>query len=175
MRSCLWSPLGDCNKAPGECTHEPGGSPKSIALFPSTVDNESVACVDRPSPLTCEGRTMLATITAALLFSAPPVPEPARADKDAPAAKLELFAKDSWYKDQKGDEKEFVGMLSKLPEASKPVGFARVNLFRLTMGDPAKKAIREVYVGDHPEFFTPYIGKKIKLIGKAVDMEVEGQ
>jgi PrcB C-terminal len=118
---------------------------------------------------------MLATLTAALLLGAPPIPEPVRADKDAPAGILELFAKESWYKDQKGDETEFVGVLSKIPNSPKPVSFGRINPFRLTMSGEGKKAVREVYAASHPDYFAPYVGKRIKLIGKAVDMEVEGQ
>src|SRR4051812_33689794 len=102
---------------------------------------------------------MFMTFTAALLLSAPVVPVPTTADGDAPAAALELFAAASWYKDQKGDEKEFVGVLSKTPQPAKSVGFSRVNPFRLAMGEGLKPVVREVYVGDRPDYFTPYVGK----------------
>ena len=120
---------------------------------------------------------MLATLTAALLLAAPPTtPAAAPTDKDAPAVKLELFAGEGWYKDQKGDEKDFVGVLAKTGEPPRGVvGFGRTNPYRLTMADNGKQVVREVYVGAHPELLAPYVGKKIKLIGKAVDMEVEGQ
>ncbi len=120
---------------------------------------------------------MLATLTAALLLGAPPAPEPAAANKDAPPAKLQLFADDSWYKNQKGEEKDFVGVLSRAPTA--PGGAAalgRFNPYRLTMtDDKGKQSEREIYAGAHPELLAPYVGRKIKLIGKAVDTEVEGK
>ena len=96
---------------------------------------------------------MLATLTAALLLGAPPAPEPAAANKDAPPAKLQLFADDSWYKNQKGEEKDFVGVLSRAPTA--PGGAAalgRFNPYRLTMtDDKGKQSEREIYAGAHPE------------------------
>ena len=121
---------------------------------------------------------MLATLTAALLLAAPPaVP----ADKDAPAAKVELFGGEGWYKNQKGEEREFVGVLSKAPEPTGgAVGIGRFNLYRLTMHlltmkGEGKSVVREVYAGGHPELLAPYVGKKVKLIGKAVDTAVEGR
>ena len=116
---------------------------------------------------------MLATLTAALLFAAPPA---AAGDNDAPPAKRELFAGETWYKDQKADEKDFVGTLSKAPERpGGTVGFGRFNAYRLTMNDNGKPAVREVYAGAHPELLAPYVSKKVKLTGKAVDTEVEGK
>ncbi len=120
---------------------------------------------------------MLMTLTAALLLGAPPAPEPAAADKDAPPAKLQLFADESWYKDQKGEEKDFVGLLSRAPaRPGGAVGVGRFNPYRITMtDDKGKQSEREVYAGAHPELLAPYLGHKIKLIGKAVDTEVEGK
>jgi hypothetical protein len=89
-----------------------------------------------------------------------------------PAAKLELFAKEDWYKDQKGKEEEFTGVLEKVKAPE--VGFGRFNAYRLVMGEGDKKMTREVYVGNKKDILDAYIGKKIKLTGKAVDMEVEG-
>ena len=120
---------------------------------------------------------MLATLTAALLLAAPPAaPSAAPADKDAPPAKAELFGGEGWYKNQKGDEREFVGVLSKTPEPpGGTVGIGRFNLYRLTMKDDGKSVVREVYAGGHPELLAPYVGTKVKLIGKAVDTAVEGR
>jgi hypothetical protein len=86
-----------------------------------------------------------------------------------PPAKLELFAAEDWYRGQKGKEEEFVGVLERVKEGG--VGFGRFNPYRLRM----EKEVREVYVGGKTEVLAPYVGKKVKLIGKAVDMEVEGQ
>jgi hypothetical protein len=86
-----------------------------------------------------------------------------------PPAKMELFAREGWYKEQKGDEKDFVGTLERVkgPE----IGFGRFNPYRLKMN----RDTREVYVGGKPDVLAPYVGKTVKLTGKAVDMEVEGR
>src|ERR1019366_3912928 len=119
---------------------------------------------------------MLATLTAALLLGAPPAVEPARADRDAPPPKLALFADEGWYKNRKVDEQDFVGVLSKAPERrGGTIGIGRFNLYRLTMNHNGKQTEREVYAGSHPDYLAPYVGKRIKLIGKAVDTEVEGK
>lgn len=94
---------------------------------------------------------------------------------DAPAkapAKLELFAKEDWYRGQEGNEQDFVGVLRKTGRGKGVVGFGRFNPYRLEM---AAGKVREVYVGGKPEILTPYVGKKVKLTGKPVDMEVEGR
>jgi PrcB C-terminal len=119
---------------------------------------------------------MLATLTAALLFAAPPVVEPAQANKEAPPAKLALFADESWYKNRKVDEQDFVGVLSRVPERTGgTIGVGRFNPYRLTMNNKGKQTEREVYAGAHPEYLAPYVGKRIKLIGKPVETEVEGK
>jgi hypothetical protein len=84
-------------------------------------------------------------------------------------AEKELFAKESWYKDRPEKEQEFAGVLKRVQRKG-DFGFARFNPFRLEMKDSA----REVHVGDHKEVLLPYVGQRLKLIGKAVDMEVEG-
>jgi hypothetical protein len=86
-----------------------------------------------------------------------------------PPAKLELFAAEDWYRGQKGKEEEFVGVLERVKGGG--VGFGRFNPYHLRM----EKDVREVYVGGKPDLLAPYVGRKVKLIGKAVDMEVEGQ
>jgi hypothetical protein len=117
---------------------------------------------------------MFSSLFALLLISAPGFAEKP-AEKELPAKK-DLFAQEAWYKDQKGKEEEFVGVLER---AAKPgdgvVGFGRMNPYRLVMGESDKKSVREVYVGSKPDLLAPYVGKKIKLIGKAVDIEVEGR
>src|SRR5436190_18672153 len=85
---------------------------------------------------------------------------------------VELFAKEEWYKNTKGEVQNFVGILRKSERGKGIVGFGRTNPFRLEMDG---NKIREVYVGGKPNLLDPYIGKKVKLIGKAVDMEVEGR
>ena len=90
---------------------------------------------------------------------------------DPPASK-ELFAKESWYKEQKGKEETFIGVLQHSPRAKDAVGFARYNAFRLEMGD---KKYRDVYVASNEAALKPYVGYTVRFTGKAVDMEVEGK
>lgn len=90
---------------------------------------------------------------------------------DPPASK-ELFAKEAWYKDQKGKEQTFIGVLQYTPRPKDAVGFGRYNAYRLEMGD---KKYREVYVGANEAILKPYVGYQVKFTGKAVDMEVEGK
>jgi hypothetical protein len=118
---------------------------------------------------------MLTTITAALLLAAPPAAEPVRADKDAPPAKLALFGDESWYKSHKADEQDFVGVLSRVNEPKGANSIGRFNPYRLTMNKNGKQTEREVYAGAHPEYLAPYVGKRIKLIGKAIETEVNGK
>jgi hypothetical protein len=112
---------------------------------------------------------MLTTFLTATLLA------PLAADKTEPPAKLELFAAEKWYRDQKGKEEEFVGVLHFKDRPKDTVGFDRFNPYTLDVSDGKAKKMREVYVGSKPELLKPYIGKKVKLIGKAVDMEVEGK
>ena len=93
----------------------------------------------------------------------------AAVDKAAPAAK-ELFAAEEWYKKQEGKEQDFVGTLEKVDRGGL-VGFGRSNPYRLKM----KGDVREVYVGGKPNLLAPYVGKTVKLTGKAVDLELEGK
>lgn len=90
--------------------------------------------------------------------------------KEEPAAKKELFANEQWYKEQEGKERDFVGVLEKSKDAGK-IGFGRNNPYRLKMkGDE-----REVYIGGKPQILAEYVGKTLKITGKAVDIGVEGK
>jgi hypothetical protein len=113
---------------------------------------------------------------------------------EEPPAKKELFAKEEWYKGQRGKEQDFVGVLEKAAGGG-GIGFGRFNPYRLVMTVTVpviveekidgkivrrtefktEKRTREVYVGGKPDLLAPYVGKKVKLTGKAVDMEVEGK
>jgi len=85
---------------------------------------------------------------------------------------VKLFAEEPWYKSMKGEPAMFEGVLKKTERAKNVVGFGRFNPFRLEMADGK---VREVYVGGKPNLLDPYVGKKVKIVGKAVDMEVEGR
>ncbi len=118
---------------------------------------------------------MWTVFLVALAIGAPTKPEPATKEKEDPPAKLELFGGEDWYKGQPGKEEEFVGLLEGSRRAGgKAPGFGRFNPYRLVMGGEGKKSVREVYNGGKPELLAPYVGQKVKLVGKAVDMEVEG-
>ena len=90
---------------------------------------------------------------------------------DPPASK-ELFGKEAWYKDQKGKEQPFIGVLQLTPQAKGETGTGRNNAFRLEMGD---KKYRDVYTGGNDAALKPYVGYTVKLTGKAVDAEAGGQ
>jgi hypothetical protein len=101
---------------------------------------------------------MLSVVTALSLLAV--------AQGDAPRP-VEIFAKEAFYK-----EVEWVGILKKTPQKDGVIGFGRVNPFRLEMEG---NKVREVYIGGKPKLLDPYVGKKVKIVGKAVDMEVEGR
>src|SRR5262245_50854432 len=110
---------------------------------------------------------MHGVLLLALLAWGPAAPGDPKAKEEPPATK-ELFANEDWYKGEKGKEEAFVGVLEKAAERAK--GFGRHNPYRLVMTRDGKESVREVYVGAKPELLEPYTGRKVKLIGKAVDM-----
>ena len=82
---------------------------------------------------------------------------------------LKLFADATWYKQQAGTEQVFEGVLEKADRRG-AFGFGRFNPFHLKMD----KDIREVYMGGQLKTLEPYVGKRVRLRGKAVEMAVEG-
>jgi hypothetical protein len=113
---------------------------------------------------------MLTSVLLALAFAALDEKSGDPSKKETPAAKKELFAKEGWYRDQEGKEQDFVGVLEKSKNAGR-IGFGRNNPYRLVM----KGDVREVYIGGKPQILAEYVGKTIKLTGKAVDIGVEGK
>jgi hypothetical protein len=80
---------------------------------------------------------------------------------------VRIFADEDWYRQQAGEKRVFVGTL----EAVKPPELStlmRQALYRL--GD------RTIYTAarKHPSL-DAFVGKEVNLLGKAVDMELEGQ
>jgi len=135
-------------------------------------------------------RTVLILALCAPFAAAAPAPE----GKDDPSAKKELFAKEDWYKDQKGDEETFVGEMQR-KKGGGGIGIVqRFNpyqlLTRMTVetiveenvnGVITKKIVpktrmmaRDIYVGGKTDILDGYVGKKVKITGKAVTMELEG-
>ena len=90
-----------------------------------------------------------------------------------PPARKELFAREDWYQNEKGKEQDFVGVLKYTPRAKGVVGFGRFNPYKLEF--TAEKGFREVYIGGKEDILKEYAGKKVKITGKPVDMEVEGR
>lgn len=86
-----------------------------------------------------------------------------------PAPRLELFAKEGWYREQEGKEQDFIGTLRSVGKGG--FGFGRFNPFRLEMD----KDVREVYIGGKPDILTAYVGLKVKITGKPVEIGVEGK
>lgn len=84
---------------------------------------------------------------------------------------MDLFAKEPWYKSQKEKEQDFVGVLKKTERKGGVVGFGRFNPYRLEMA----KETREVYVGGKPAILAPFVGKKVRITGKPVEIGVEGR
>ena len=113
---------------------------------------------------------MLITLLTLSLIAAAPAE---KGKESEPAAKKELFAKEDWYQSQKGKEQIFTGILKYAPQKEGVIGFGRFNPYRLEMSD--KKGVREVYIGGNEKILAEYHGRKVKLIGKAVEMEVEGK
>jgi hypothetical protein len=122
------------------------------------------------------------------------VAAPAPDVKDDPPAKKELFAKEDWYKDQKGKEATFEGVLQKKKGGGGIGVVQRFNPYQLVTtvtvnvvveenvnGVIIKKFVpetrmtaRDIYVGGKTAILDAYIGKTVKFTGKAVNMEVEG-
>jgi hypothetical protein len=133
---------------------------------------------------------------AALLLTALSVVPAAQPDvKKDPPQKLELFAREDWYKNQKASEQDFVGVLGKVEMKKGVVGLGRFNPYRLEYTQYKKvvvsveingktvlreelvpeKVVREIYLGGKRDILEPYVSLTVKISGKAVDMEVEGR
>jgi hypothetical protein len=138
-------------------------------------------------------RALLLVVGWATVVTAAPAP-------NEPAAKKELFAQEEWYKAQKGDEVPFVGVLQSSKSENRADTVQHFNPYRLQMQVEEKNTVeyvvmlvgggqevrsvvevqtktvvRDVYVGDKTKLLDPYTGKTVKLIGKAVETEIEGR
>lgn len=92
-----------------------------------------------------------------------------------PPAKLELFAKEPWYKAQQGNETAFVGVLKKAARP-KAYSFGRFVPYQLVLEGNAQPSVRGVYVGSAQKILDPYVGRRVKLIGKPVEFrKLEGK
>lgn len=90
------------------------------------------------------------------------------AAKPAEENRIELNARKKWYKNQPGQEKTFLGVLHKVPAPQATSG--RFNAYRLKMKD----ATREVFDHNTDAVLDKYVGKPVKLFGKAVELQIAG-
>lgn len=88
---------------------------------------------------------------------------------DVPAVS-QLFADEQWYKQAKQREQVFEGVIRKEPSPMATSG--RWNPVRL---HSKQGPIWEVYLGAKTEMLDAYVGSHVRITGKAIDMNVEGQ
>lgn len=116
---------------------------------------------------------MSPAIVSVCLSLALGVPDPGAATSPRPAPLL-LFANEAWYKDATGEEKGFEGTVELNPgtgEIGKP---KRFNTYRLVWSKPdGTKVIREIYAPGKAQFIGLHVGKRIRLVGKAVDTKAD--
>lgn len=91
--------------------------------------------------------------------------------KPAPAPpQKQLFEKQDWYINQPPKQpQQFTGTLARLAAPQATTG--RFNPYRLQMKDK----VLEVYVGGTPEIINAYVGKRVTITGKPVEISVAGQ
>jgi hypothetical protein len=91
--------------------------------------------------------------------------------KDAP---LVLLANQEWYKTAAGEEKAFEGTLE-LNIGGGGIGKPkRFNTYRLTWTDPeGARHTRELYAPGQAQFLALQLGKRVRIVGKAVETKVE--
>ncbi len=83
---------------------------------------------------------------------------------DLPGHK-QLFAEEKWYKDAKEKEQTFEGTLHKADSPMATSG--RWNPIRLVI---TEKDTHEVYLGSKTDLVDQYVGCKIRIVGKAVEV-----
>jgi hypothetical protein len=82
-----------------------------------------------------------------------------------------LFADEPWYSASEASEQTFDGVLMANPEVPARPTFHRVNRYVLN----GERASWEVYTGGHDDGIEAFAGRRIRLIGKAVETNVEGR
>jgi hypothetical protein len=111
------------------------------------------------------------TLLAAALAAAPPD----TAKKADPPVMKDLFAGQPWYEDRPGKAEDFTGVLRYEPRKPGEAGGRRYNPYRLVMEVKGRLEAREVYVAGKTELLKPYVGRKVTLHGKPVEMDVDGK
>lgn len=88
---------------------------------------------------------------------------------DVPAVS-QLFADEQWYKQARQQERVFEGVIRKEPSPMATSG--RWNPVRLHSN---QRQMWEVYLGAKTDILDAYVGRQVRITGKAIDMNVEGQ
>jgi hypothetical protein len=92
-----------------------------------------------------------------------------------PADGLTLNAPEKWYRDAKGAETLFEGIVQRMPSTGRIGPPTRFNAYRLTWTDAAGHSVsRELYVPGKAHWLGDYLDQRIRLMGKAVDTEADG-
>lgn len=101
------------------------------------------------------------------------VPDPGATAPPKPAP-LPLFANEAWYKDASGAEKGFEGTVELNPAPGEIGRPKRFNTYRLVWStSDGTKVTREIYAPGKAQFIGLYVGKRIRLVGKAVDTKAD--
>jgi hypothetical protein len=88
----------------------------------------------------------------------------------APASAV-IFGRERWYQTVKGDEETFVGVLQRIPGT----GRNSRNAFCLVMGEDGQNNTRDVFIGTDNRNLLPYVNRRVKIVGMAVDLKVDGR
>lgn len=94
----------------------------------------------------------------------------------ADPADVPLCAGEAWYREAKAAEAVFEGVVERTPSTGQLGPPTRFNAYRLTWTDAAGKAVvREVYAPGQAQRLAPYLGQRVRLVGKAVDTVADGK
>src|SRR5262249_26980577 len=86
-----------------------------------------------------------------------------------------LVAAEAWYRDAKEAEAVFEGVVERTPGTGRVGPPRRFNAYRLAWTDAVgKEVVREVYAPGKAQLLPPYLGQRVRLVGKAVDTDADG-
>jgi hypothetical protein len=88
---------------------------------------------------------------------------------------LTLNATETWYRDAKGAETVFEGIVQRTASTGRIGPPTRFNSFQLTWTDSAGRSVsRELYVPGKSHRIADFLDRRIRLVGKAMDTEADG-
>jgi hypothetical protein len=89
---------------------------------------------------------------------------------------LVLNANATWYKEAKPGETTIEGIVKRTPTTGLVGVPKRFNAFQLTYADATGQTqIREIYAPDKAHLLGDYVERRVRLVGKLVDTEVDGK